>query len=106
MSSTAVTHPVAHTDDLDALAQGLDVQHRSRAIDRILAHHAALRSEIDRLGAQAGEQREVIVRLEKRVAALEAGRNADSPQSSAETSHSPSESDAKAVSRRLPFSRH
>ncbi|HTZ72943.1 MAG TPA: hypothetical protein VMB47_03405 [Candidatus Aquilonibacter sp.] len=59
---------VSPNDDLDAIADGLETQNRTRAVEKILSHHAALRAELDRLCAQVGSQAETIARLEAKLA--------------------------------------
>jgi hypothetical protein len=57
--------------DLNDLADRMDGDARSRAVQRILSHHAFLRADIDRLCAKVGSQAETIAQLESRLALVE-----------------------------------
>jgi hypothetical protein len=57
--------------DLSDLANRMDGDARSRAVQRILAHHAALRADLDKTCAKVGAQAEEIARLQTRLALLE-----------------------------------
>ena len=82
---SALARRAARRDDLSALADGMDSQSRTRAVEKILGYHAALRAELDKLGAQVGSQAETIARLEARLAAIPKGESPKNGKSKGET---------------------
>jgi len=57
--------------NLNDLADRMDSHARSRAVERIIAHHQALRRDLDKMCSKLGEQAETISELETRLALLE-----------------------------------
>lgn len=99
MAETEKSLEVRQTD-LNALAEGMEVASRGRALEKILSHYNRMGDDIGVLSRTVALQAETIAGLEKRLASLEATLPKREPAKSADENKAGA---SRESGKRLPF---